>query len=132
MRMLVALHEQEKKAWREALLCNGEDDKVVKILEKSEERIKEEKERFEKMLEEMNGKQVELETLFAENKVELEKSAEENKVLEESVGQLQVKLVKGNTAQVDLASLVQDIQVNHLDSQVMRGNLLHVWSNILT
>ena len=85
-----------------------------------------------KLLEDMAGKQVELETRLEDTKVELEKAGAENKVLEESVGQLQVKLVEGNTAQVDLASLVQDIQVNHLDSQVMRGNLLHVWSNILT
>ena len=85
-----------------------------------------------KLLEDMAGKQVELETRLEDTKVELEKAGAENKVLEESVGQLQVKLVEGNTAQVDLASLVQDIQVNHLDSQVMRGTLLHAGSYILT
>ena len=75
-------------------------------------------------LEEMAGKQVELETRLEDTKVELEKAGADNKVLEESVSQLQVKLVEGNTAQVDLAGLVQAIQVNHTHCQVNPGAIV--------
>ena len=71
-----------------------------------------------KLLEEMGGKQVDLETRLEETKVELEKAEEENKVLEGRLNQLQVKLVESEGAQVELGDQVQTLQVSLNVAQV--------------
>ena len=84
---------------------NSHDEKISTL----EKLVEEQK----KMLEEMGGKQVELEKQFTDNKVELERAEAENKVLEKNLADLQVKFVASADRQVELNSRVEANQVSY-------------------